>query len=206
MGKKWQMEKKGQQRRLMTVANGIGWIGALVIYAGSMSLACAPAGGGDGTALDATGFGRKYKFADNEIAGWGQDTSATAYSVWTSTNLTEKINGGAPAYVSRGCQLVMYQDLVGPDPKICTVAAMDFSTEAKAAAMFTFQQQQTLADVTVPSYSSAVAIGSAALTGITVFAHFKASYFEIQLDGEPDQTAAAQVAQKFLDVLKGKTQ
>ena len=201
MGK---MVKKG---RLMTVANGTGWIGALVIWAGSMSLACAPAADARGdNALDASGFGRKYKFADNEIAGWGQDTSATAYSVWTPANLTEKINGGADAYVRRGCQLVMYQDLVGPDPKICTVAAMDFSTDAKAISMFTFQQQQTHADVTVPQYTSAEAIGSATLTGITVFAHFKTSYFEIQLDGEPDQTAATQVAQKFLDVLKGKTQ
>lgn len=196
----------------MTVANGIGWIGALVICAGSMSPACAPAtasggstdGGGD-TALDAAGFGRKYKFADNEIAGWGQDTSTTAYSVWTSTNLTEKIDGAAPAYVSRGCQLVMYQELVGPDPRICTVAAMEFGTEAKATSMFTYQQQQTQAAVTVPQYASAVAIGAEALTGITVFAHFKASYFEIQLDGYSDQTEGAQAAQRFLDVLKGKT-
>jgi len=204
MGQK--MKVKVKKRRPMTVVNGIGWIGALVICAGSMSLACAPADGGGGTALDATGFGRKYKFADNEIAGWAQDTSATAYSVWTPTNLTEKIDGAAPAYVSRGCQLVMYQDLVGPDPKICTVAAMDFGTDAKATSMFTFQQEQTHADVTVPQYTSAVAIASAALTGITVFAHFKAAYFEIQLYGYSDQTAAAQAAQKFLDVLKGKAQ
>lgn len=198
----------------MTAVNGIGRIPAVfAVCACSMLQACSSAAvnngpaadGGSEVVLDETGFGRKYKLADGEVTGWKQDTSSTAYSVWTSANLTDKIDGAADAYISRGCRFVMYQDLVGPDPSICTVTAMDFGTDAQATSMFTYQQEQTLAAVTIPSYDSAVAIGAEALTGVTVFAHFKASYFELQLDGYSDQTAATQAAQQFLDALKGKT-
>jgi hypothetical protein len=172
----------------------------------------ADAGGNAGSAdagneipVDENGFGRKYKFVENEIAGWKQDASPSAYSVWTPKNLTEKIDGAADAYITRGFRWAMYQDLVGPDPSICSVTAMDFGTDAKATFMFTYQREHTGAAVTIPSYDPAVAIGAEALTGITVFAHFKASYFEVQLDGYSDPTSAAQAAQQFLDVLKGKT-
>ena len=38
-----------------------------------------------------------------------------------------------------------------------------------------------------------------------VFAHFKASYFELQLSGFTDATSAGAAAKQFLDVLKAKT-
>ena len=53
-----------------------------------------------------------------------------------------------------------------------------------------------------------VAIGSSGLTGLSVLAYFKASYFELQLSGYGEQTStcsACPVAKQFLDVLKSKT-
>jgi hypothetical protein len=162
---------------------------------------------GNETVPDEAAFGRKYKFSDDEIAGWKQATSDTAYSVWTAANLFDKLGNAAIAYITYECQLAMYQDLVGPNSRICTVVAMDFGTDVGATSMFSFQQDQTKAAVTIPSYDSAVAIGAETLTGITtVFAHFNASYFELHLHGYPDPASAAQAAPQFLDVLKRKTQ
>lgn len=186
----------------MSTANRIGWASALIVGTSLLLSACSPSNQPDETPT----FGQRYKFADNEIAGWKQKVGTSAYSVWTPANLTDKIDGGAPIYVERGFRTAMYQDLVGPDPSLCTVVAMDFGTEAQAKTMATFQKQATNAEVAIPQYDSSVAMASEGITGITVFAYFKSSYFELQLDGYSDPASAASAAQKFLEVLKRKTQ
>ena len=81
---------------------------------------------------------------------------------------------------------------------------MDHSTVANATAMFTYEQQQTAASVAVPGYAAGTAIGYPALTGITVYAHFSATYIELQLDGYPDPAQGAAAAGPLLKALEAK--
>jgi hypothetical protein len=164
-----------------------------------------PSDSGISTPLDKDSFGKKFKLADSEVSGWKQDASDSAYSLWTADNLTDKIDGAAPAYTSRGCKFAMYQDLVGPDPEVCGVLAMDFGTDAKATSMFAYQKDLTGASVAIPQYDSGTAIGYPSLTGMTVFAHFGWAYFELQLDGYSDQAKAGQAATPFLKALEQKS-
>ena len=83
--------------------------------------------------------------------------------------------------------------------------AMDFVTGANATTMFTYQKDNKGAATAIPQHDVTVAIGESLITGITVFAHDQASYFELQLDGYSDQTAAAQAGAQLLGVLEGKT-
>jgi len=173
----------------------------------SLALAWLACSSSDNTtvAQDENSFGAKYKFVNQDVPGWSQDTGATAYSVWTAANLTDKIDGAAPEYTSRGCKFAMYQGLVGPDPSICTVVAMDFGTDTQATTMFDYKKQASSASAAIPQYDASVAIGYPGLTGITVYAHFKASYFELQLDGYSDQSSGSQAATSFLKVLEKKS-
>jgi hypothetical protein len=162
------------------------------------------------TQLNATAFGQKYRFADNEIDGWTMDaTDRTAYFIFTGdAELVARIDGAAGAYTDQGCRLGMYQDLVGPNSGIIEVVAMDYVTDAQATAMFTSKKQLQTATIPIPPYDVSVAIGISGLTGLTVLAHFKASYFELQLSGYGEQKvtcSACSVAKQFLDVLQSKT-
>jgi hypothetical protein len=98
----------------------------------------------------------------------------------------------------------MYQQMIGPDPASCIVISMDFVTEDQARSMVDYQRQQFSASITIPQYDSSMAIAAGALTGITVFANFKAMYFELQIDGISDQSAAVKVAGQFLAALQNK--
>jgi hypothetical protein len=60
----------------------------------------------------------------------------------------------------------------------------------------------------IPPYDPSVVIATSKLTGMTVFAHFKASYFELALSGfgaQTGQCTACPVAVQFLDVFKSRT-
>jgi hypothetical protein len=169
-------------------------------------------GGSTGATLTAAQFGDKYKFSATDLAGWtpaDPATDSTAYNVYNGGDeLVGRLDGG-DIYTSKGCRVSMYQDLIGPDPEICTLVAMDFVTDAQATGMFTFQEGpsgEAPAAVSIPGYAASDAIGSSfALGGQNMFAHFKASYFELQFSGFTDATSAGAAAKQFLDVLKAKT-
>ncbi|MGA7740963.1 MAG: hypothetical protein ABSF35_06045 [Polyangia bacterium] len=82
---------------------------------------------------------------------------------------------------------------------------MDFGTAANATSMFTYEQGLNSAAVPIPQFDVSAAIGVSVLGGITAYAHFNASYFEVQLTGYADQASAASVATQFLQVLQSKT-
>ena len=171
--------------------------------------ACSGSSDTNGGASDPTAFGQKYKLADSEIPGWKQTTDPTdsmPFGVYTAANLNNRIDGGNEAYISRGMRLAMYQDMTGPDPNICTVVAMDFGTDASAKAMFDYEKGLTGATTALPPYDVATAIGETLSTGVTVYAHIKASYFELLFDGYgADPSAAVPVATQFLQALAAKT-
>lgn len=171
-------------------------------------LACGssnPDDSGGGLPQDKDSFGGKLKLSDSDLSGWKQATVDGAYSLWTAGDLTGKIDGAAPDYTSRGMLFAMYQDMVGPDPQLCTVIAMDFATDAQATAMFAYKKDKTGADAAIPQYDASVAVGNAALSGMTVYAHLGWVYLELQLDGYSDQALAAQTAASFLKALEPKT-
>jgi hypothetical protein len=70
--------------------------------------------------------------------------------------------------------------------------------------MVEFERTLTSASVSIPPFEASAAIGAEVLSGFTVYAHFKSSYFEVQLSGFADQDSAVQVAASFLTVLQGK--
>ena len=170
-------------------------------------------GGAGGTGiLSPSQFGQKYKFADNELSGWTQASPAddpAAFDVYTSTDdLVGRIDVAADAY--DGFRVAVFQDLMGPDPQTCNVVTMDFVTAAKTTDKFTYQKDNG-ASTNIPGYDGSVAIASTNLTGINVYAHFNALYFELQMSGylgsddNLDLNKATSAAAQFLGVLKTKT-
>lgn len=159
--------------------------------------------------LDPPAFGQDYKFADNEMKGWTLDPASDAFWVGTDLIAGTSIDGAAQAYTDQGFVQGMFQTLDGPNLQTCTIRAMDFATADKAAGMYKVALDNFVSQATaIPSYASSVATGNAAQSGLSVYAHFGASYFEVLLSGLGDQTATCTecaVAQTFLDKLKQKT-
>ncbi len=159
--------------------------------------------------VDKNGFGRRYRISDNEVTGWKQNTDPNqdTFSLWVGDELFSHIDGGADLYLNRGCLVSMYQYMVGPngpDSQVCMVIAMDFSTAAQADSMFRLQKETST--VLIPDYESSVAIAYPGILGnITVYAHFKAIYFELMLSGYVDQNASCLIASQLLKVLELKT-
>ena len=159
--------------------------------------------------IDAVAFGQDYKIADNEISGWTQDPASDGF--WAGTDLIggAGIDGEADQYTNQGFRQGMFQNLDGPNSQFCTLRAMDFGTAAAATAMFTEVKTGSVPVPTaIPTYVASIAIGDAAASGLSIYAHFGASYFEVLLSGLGDQTLTCTecpVAQQFLDELKKKT-
>jgi len=178
----------------------------VLLSCAALAAACSSSSDGEGTPLDENAFGAKYKLADNEIPGWTQKTTTDAFLVYTDQTLTDKIDGAAVPYTDRKMRFALVQELVGPDPQNATFWAMDMTSEANAQSMAAHQKTTMSATITIPGYDASVAIASEALTGITVYAYFKALYLEIILDGfGQDRDAAAQTGVKFLQAEEAKT-
>ena len=157
------------------------------------------------------GFSPIFKFADNELPGWIQDTNTISnpFTVWKGEDLVGLIDGGADLYVNRGCMMTMAQNLVGPngpDAQTCTVYAMLCGTNVQADTIFAYQKFNNEASVTIPQFDTSVAIANGGVFGnITVFAHYKTMYFELQLSGYNDQDSSRSVAEQMLKILESKT-
>jgi hypothetical protein len=188
----------------MTITKSLRQRIVLLSYA-ALAAACSSSSD-EGTPLDENAFGARYKLADNEISGWTQKTTSDAFLVYTDKTLTDKIDGAAVPYTDREMRFALVQELVGPDPQNATFWAMDMTSEANAKSMVAYEQTTTSASVAIPGYDSSVAIASEALTSITVYAYFKALYFQLILDGfGSDHEPARQLAVKFLQAEEAKT-
>lgn len=156
--------------------------------------------------VDAKGFGLINKLSDNELTGWQQDNNSVApFLVYTGEDLINRLDGTADGYLLKGCLVSMYQNLAGPDGQICTFLAMDFGTAALADSEYFFQAESD--SVAIPEFDRSVAIGYPGMAGtgnVTVYAHFKAMYFEIALSGFADPNESGLVASRFLQLLQSK--
>jgi hypothetical protein len=160
--------------------------------------------GGDLSSTDANAYAAKFKLTDNQISGWKQAPGKSTFEVLTAEKLDCKIDGAAPDYVEHGLRWAMYQDLVGPNDQVCRLVAMDFGTAANATSMVQAQKELMGANIEIPPYDAGTAIASEVIGGVSVYAHFGSSYFEVQLNGFSDQGSATQAAATFLGVLKPK--
>ena len=153
------------------------------------------------------GFSPIFKFADNELPGWIQDTNP--FTVWKGEDLVGLIDGGADLYVNRGCMMTMAQNLVGPngpDAQTCKVYAMLCGTNVQADSIFTYQKVNTSATVTIPQFDTSAVIANGGVFGnITVFAYYKTMYFELELSGYNDQDSSRSVGEQMLKILESKT-
>ena len=70
--------------------------------------------------VDVNGFGQHFKFADNEVQGWTQDTNTiiNPFTVWRADSLVGLWDGGAGLYLARGCLVTMVQNMIGPNGPI----------------------------------------------------------------------------------------
>lgn len=141
------------------------------------------------------------------MPGRKQDTAPNSYGALTGDELVQIIDGAAGSYLDIGDRVSMYQELVGPDPRVTSVWAFDFVTAAKATAMFEWETLEQSATIVIPGYDTSVAIGSASIVGITAFAHFNSLYVEVSLSGFGDQTStcsACPVAAQFINALRAR--
>ena len=158
------------------------------------------------TAVDPVAFAQKYKIADNRIPGWTQDPSTDPSANWSGTNLIESgIDGGNEVYDSHGFRQGLFQTLDGSSPQVCNLRDMDFGDDAHATTMFTYSRTHNGATLTISPFDASIAGGETVLGGVTAFAHFKASYFELFLTGYSDSNLAISDAALFLQALQTDT-
>ena len=82
---------------------------------------------------------------------------------------------------------------------------MDFGTESNAMDELKFQHTKYFADAfEIPGYSSKTAFGRPIFGGITVYAHFKKFYFELNFMSFSDQNQAVSTAIQFLGLFQMK--
>ena len=116
------------------------------------------------------------------------------------------IDGGNMLYDSNGFRQGLFQTLDGPSqPEVCNLRDMDFGDEAHATKMFTAGVKSNGTTLTIPPFDTSVAAAETVLGGITVVAHFKASYFELFLTGYSDSNLAISDAALFLQALQTDT-
>ena len=179
------------------------------LFLASIASGCGSSPSGSPRPLDPNAFAQDYRFADNDVNGWTQDPASDGF--WAGTDLVggTSIDGAAGAYTDQGFVQGMFQMLVGPSSQTCTIRAMDFGTVAHAKAMYESAVKNSVFEATaIPTYDPSIATGQAAQSGLTAYAHFGASYFEVYLSGLGDQTLTCTqcpVAQQFIAKLEAKT-
>jgi hypothetical protein len=164
---------------------------------------------GSGAPTDAASFGQMLKLSESDVSGWQQQTATTesgpTYEAFPADEMMQKIDGQAPDYTSRGCEYVMYENMQDSNEHLCKVVAMYFGTADKAKAMYDYEKDRLGSSaIEIPQYDSSTAFGYSVLRGITGYAHLKASYFELQMDGYDDDASASQAASQVLKGLEAK--
>jgi hypothetical protein len=194
----------------VSASGGVNGSGGVTTSGGSGGMA-GSGGAGGGTSLSGLEqFGAKYSISNTDVSGWREATEAEAstghpLALFTDANLTDRIDGPADNYVQHGCKYAMYQELVGPDPELCLVVAMDFGTAANASSMVAYQKTDSPNATAIPGYDAAVGFVYETLTGVTLYASLKSLYVQLEMDGYgDDKTKGAEDGAAILKVLESK--
>jgi len=142
-----------------------------------------------------------FKLADNQVAGWIQDTSTTdAYTQWQDTSLYHPIDGGARLYVAHHVVQTSIQKMIGPNGASMEVWAMDFGAAACAATMFTDRKAAYTAGTYVAdgAYPLETAFVLPTIMSVLAVAHFDRYYFEISVKGADSTSEGIAVADTVL--------
>jgi hypothetical protein len=184
-------------------------LAAVVLFLGLGGSGCGSNATSPSGPLDANAFGQKYKLSANQVSGFQQDsTDPGAYITYTGDELVQSIDGAAGVYTDNGARVEMYQSFAGPSGETANFFAMDFVTDAKATAMFAWEQNDKNATTAIPGYDTSVAVGYGTIGGFIAYAHFKSVYFEVSVGGFGDQSStcsACPTVAQFLQVLSSKT-
>ena len=144
----------------------------------------------------------------NEVPGWSED--ANSYIEFkTYAELYSLIDGGADIYIDNGLIEGIYQSMTGisghSDTFYVAIYAEDFGTASNAETIYNVIVDREMADtIHIDGYSETIAVGSAALGGGGVYAHFGKFYFWLNFTGYSNSEDIAEDAAKFLDIYQSK--
>ena len=152
------------------------------------------------------------KVSNTEISNWKLSSSADSFTLWTAANFEQDIDGGYEIYTDRGmieCGDIHMLGPAGSDGVQNEIAAhsfiMDFGNDSNAVDIYNYQKTRYSADAfDIPRYPNTIAFARSILGGITVYAHFKKFYLELNFTGFSDQNHATTTAIQFLGLLKSK--
>jgi hypothetical protein len=155
---------------------------------------------------------RMLKVTNTDISNWKMAPSADSFTLWTAANFYDDVDGGIEVYTDRG--LIELADLhllgpIGSDGVQNELALhsfiMDFGTEANAVDEYNFQRTRYSSDAfDIPEYSNKIAFARPVFGGVTVYAHFKKFYFELNFLGFSDQNQAVATAMQFIGLFQTK--
>jgi hypothetical protein len=150
---------------------------------------------------------RLFTVKDNEIPGWRMGPES--FSVWSASNLSEDIDGGAEHYIDRGMLQAAEISMTGPveNGKTAMVSQysfiMDFATTAKAKAMYDSSRAAFLLNGQASMFDS-VSFYREALDGIIAYSHCRQFYFELIFAGFSGTEKALVAAKTLLNFFRGK--
>ena len=144
----------------------------------------------------------------NEVPGWSED--ANSYIEFkTYAELYSLIDGGADIHIDNGLVEGIFQSMIGissrSDTFYAEVYAEDFGTAANAQSIYNAIVANDMVDtIHIDGYDKSVAIGSTALGGGGVYAHFGKFYFWLNFTGYSNSDDIAEDAVKYLDIYQSK--
>ncbi len=148
------------------------------------------------------------KIIDNDITGWQiakvSDTSviSDSFDVYTPAALYSKMDGPAGEYIDQGVVTAMFEHMTSPDGQNdLQLKVMDFGTPAKATAMFNDKKSREFNNaILVAPYADTLVVARPLLAGLSVCAHYKKFYFEMDVSGFSDRTRELQTVDAVMDL------
>ena len=160
---------------------------------------CSPSGPDRG---ESTLSVEQLKVANTDIAGWQFADLYDSFNVYTPAALYSLMDGPAAEYLDLGVVKVEFEHMTSPDGQHdLQLKVMDFGTSAKATAMFNDKKSREFGDtVVVAPYADTLVIARPLLAGLSVCAHYKKFYFEMDVSGFPDRLADLQTVRTVMEL------
>jgi hypothetical protein len=145
------------------------------------------------------------KINNGEISGWTVQRSGVFYSAENWRN-GSPVDGYADRYtVDPGLTFsaVLDEAMSGPTGASVNMYVIDYANAASSRVMFDYtkthrQEYSSSPDPLTPNYPDSVAVGENSHDGISVCAHFKQFYLELQYTGYADYSQSKTDALSFL--------
>ena len=159
--------------------------------------------------VDVNGFGQHFKFADNEVQGWTQDTNTiiNPFTVWRADSLvglSGRRRRALPRTRMSGYHGAKYDRPNGPFANL-RGRGHGFRNKRQCRLDVRFTNKIGHGQAPIPGFDGAAAMAAGQMFGnIIGFAHFNQMYFEVQMSGYYDQSASSTAAGQLLKILQQK--